>query len=281
MPLLHAIVLGIVQGLTEFLPISSSGHLLIVPWFFDWNDLADPSVKKAFDVALHIGTLAAVLGYFRRDLLAYGRAGMADGWGLVRGRRSAWSADGRIAGFLVLASVPAAAVGAVFETWIDDTLGTPTIIASSLIGFGLVLAWSDRRSGSQSLESMTWRQAGIIGAAQVLALNPGTSRSGITISAGRFLGLDRWSAARFSFLLSVPITAGAALVKVGGLAAEGIPDGLLMPMIVGVLTSAVAGWVAVAGLLRLIRTSTFSAFVAYRVFLGIAILALVAAGWRS
>jgi undecaprenyl-diphosphatase len=280
-PLLHAIVLGIVQGLTEFLPISSSGHLLIVPWFFDWNDLADPSVKKAFDVALHIGTLAAVLGYFRRDLLAYGRAGMADGWGLVRGRRSAWSADGRIAGFLVLASVPAAAVGAVFETWIDDTLGTPTIIASSLIGFGLVLAWSDRRSGSQSLESMTWRQAGIIGAAQVLALNPGTSRSGITISAGRFLGLDRWSAARFSFLLSVPITAGAALVKVGGLAAEGIPDGLLMPMIVGVLTSAVAGWVAVAGLLRLIRTSTFSAFVAYRVFLGIAILALVAAGWRS
>lgn len=281
MPLLHAIVLGIVQGLTEFLPISSSGHLLIVPWFFDWNDLADPSVKKAFDVALHIGTLAAVLGYFRRDLLAYGRAGMADGWGLVRGRRSAWSADGRIAGFLVLASVPAAAVGAVFETWIDDTLGTPTIIASSLIGFGLVLAWSDRRSGSQSLESMTWRQAGIIGAAQVLALNPGTSRSGITISAGRFLGLDRWSAARFSFLLSVPITAGAALVKVGGLAAEGIPDGLLMPMIVGVLTSAVAGWVAVAGLLRLIRTSTFRAFVAYRVFLGIAILALVAAGWRS
>lgn len=281
MPLLHAIVLGIVQGLTEFLPISSSGHLLIVPWFFDWNDLADPSVKKAFDVALHIGTLAAVLGYFRRDLLAYGRAGMADGWGLVRGRRSAWSADGRIAGFLVLASVPAAAVGAVLETWIDDTLGTPTIIASSLIGFGLVLAWSDRRSGSQSLESMTWRQAGIIGAAQVLALNPGTSRSGITISAGRFLGLDRWSAARFSFLLSVPITAGAALVKVGGLAAEGIPDGLLMPMIVGVLTSAVAGWVAVAGLLRLIRTSTFSAFVAYRVFLGIAILALVAAGWRS
>lgn len=281
MPLLHAIVLGIVQGLTEFLPISSSGHLLIVPWFFDWKDLADPSVKKAFDVALHIGTLAAVLGYFRRDLLAYGRAGMADGWGLVRGRRSAWSADGRIAGFLVLASVPAAAVGAVFETWIDDTLGTPTIIASSLIGFGLVLAWSDRRSGSQSLESMTWRQAGIIGAAQVLALNPGTSRSGITISAGRFLGLDRWSAARFSFLLSVPITAGAALVKVGGLAAEGIPDGLLMPMIVGVLTSAVAGWVAVAGLLRLIRTSTFSAFVAYRVFLGIAILALVAAGWRS
>lgn len=280
MPLLHAIVLGIVQGLTEFLPISSSGHLLIVPWFFDWNDLADPSVKKAFDVALHIGTLAAVLGYFRRDLLTYGRAGITDGWGFVRGRKT-WSADGRIAGFLVLASVPAAAVGALFENWIDDTLGTPTIIATSLIGFGLVLAWSDRRSGSQSLDTMTWRQAGLIGAAQVLALNPGTSRSGITISAGRFLGLDRWSAARFSFLLSVPITAGAALVKVGGLAADGIPDGLLVPMIVGVLTSAVAGWLAVAGLLRLIRTSTFAVFVVYRVLLGVAILTVVAAGWRS
>ncbi|MFM8382465.1 MAG: undecaprenyl-diphosphate phosphatase [Actinomycetota bacterium] len=281
MPLLHAIVLGIVQGLTEFLPISSSGHLLIVPWFFDWNDLADASVKKAFDVALHIGTLAAVLGYFRRDLLTYGRAGIADGWGFVRGRRETWSADGRIAGVLVLASVPAAAVGAFFENWIDDTLGTPTIIAASLIGFGMVLAWSDRRSGSQSLDSMTWRQAGLIGAAQVLALNPGTSRSGITISAGRFLGLDRWSAARFSFLLSVPITAGAALVKVGGLAADGIPDGLLVPMIVGVLTSAVAGWLAVAGLLRLIRTSTFTVFVVYRVLLGAVILTVVAAGWRS
>lgn len=281
MPLLHAIVLGIVQGLTEFLPISSSGHLLIVPWFFDWNDLADPSVKKAFDVALHIGTLAAVLGYFRRDLLTYGRAGIADGWGFVRGSRETWSTDGRIAGFLVLASVPAAAVGAFFENWIDDTLGTPTIIAASLIGFGMVLAWSDRRSGSQSLDSMTWRRAGLIGAAQVLALNPGTSRSGITISAGRFLGLDRWSAARFSFLLSVPITAGAALVKVGGLAADGIPDGLLVPMIVGVLTSAVAGWLAVAGLLRLIRTSTFTVFVVYRVLLGAVILTVVAAGWRS
>lgn len=281
MPLLHAIVLGIVQGLTEFLPISSSGHLLVVPWFFDWNDLADPSVKKAFDVALHIGTLAAVLGYFGRELFAYGRAGLADGWRCVRGHRGAWSADGRIAGFLVVASVPAAAVGALFENWIDDTLGTPSIIAVSLMGFGLVLAWSDRRSGSQSLESMTWRRAGLIGAAQVLALNPGTSRSGITISAGRFLGLDRWSAARFSFLLSVPITAGAALVKVGGLTADGIPDGLLGPMIVGVLTSAVAGWLAVAGLLRLIRTSTFTVFVVYRVLLGGAILMVVAAGWRS
>lgn len=281
MPLLHAIVLGIVQGLTEFLPISSSGHLLVVPWLFDWKDLSDPSVKKAFDVALHIGTLAAVLGYFRRELLTYARCGVADGWRYVTQRERPRTPDGRIAWFLVMASVPAAAAGALFESWIDDTLGTPTIIAVSLIGFALVLAWADTRRETRSLETMSWRHAGIIGAAQVLALNPGTSRSGITISAGRFLGLDRWSAARFSFLLSVPVTAGAALVKVGGLAKDGIPDDLLWPMIVGVSTSALAGWLAVAGLLRLIRTSTFTVFVGYRVVLGLSILIVVAAGWRS
>lgn len=281
MPLLHAIVLGIVQGLTEFLPISSSGHLLIVPWLFDWKDLDDPSVKKAFDVALHIGTLAAVLGYFRRELLSYARCGLVDGWRHLQRRGEPWSSDGRIAWFLVGASVPAAAAGALFESWIDDTLGTPTIIAGSLIVFGLVLAWADTRRETRSLDSMTWRQAGIIGAAQVLALNPGTSRSGITISAGRFLGLDRWSAARFSFLLSVPVTAGAALVKVGGLISDGFPRDLVWPMVVGVATSAVAGWLAVAGLLRLIRTSTFTVFVAYRVLFGISILVVVAAGWRT
>lgn len=281
MPLLHAIILGIVQGLTEFLPISSSGHLLVVPWLLDWKDLSDPSVKKAFDVALHIGTLAAVLGYFRKELATYARCGIADGWRYVVRRESPRTADGRIAWFLVMASVPAALVGALFESWIDDTLGTPTIIALSLIGFGLVLAWADTRRETRTLESMSWRHAAIIGTAQVLALNPGTSRSGITISAGRFLGLDRWSAARFSFLLSVPVTAGAALVKVGGLVSDGIPEDLLWPMIVGVLTSAASGWLAVAGLLRLIRTSTFTVFVGYRVLLGVSILVVVAAGWRS
>ena len=281
MPLLHAIVLGIVQGLTEFLPISSSGHLLVVPWLFGWDDLSDPSVKKAFDVALHIGTLIAVLGYFRRDLMTYARSGLADGWGFVRRRERPTTVDGRVAWYLVLASVPAALVGALFESWIDDTLGTPTIIAGSLIVFGLVLAWSDRSSANRSLEEMTWRQAGIIGVAQVLALNPGTSRSGITISAGRFLGLDRWSAARFSFLLSVPVVAGAGVVKVSGLIADGFPEDLLWPMVVGVVSSAIAGWIAVAGLLRLVRTSTFTVFVGYRLLLGVSILVIVAAGWRN
>lgn len=281
MPLLHAIVLGIVQGLTEFLPISSSGHLLIVPWIFDWNDFDDPSVKKAFDVALHIGTLVAVLGYFRRDLITYAREGVRTGWGVVTRKSRPTTVEGRVAWYLVAASVPAAVVGAAFESWIDDTLGTPTIIALSLIVFGVILAWADRRRISTSLDEMTWRQAGFIGLAQVLALNPGTSRSGITISAGRFLGLDRWSAARFSFLLSVPITAGAAMVKVTGLIRDGFPDDLVTPMIVGIITSGIAGWLAVAGLLRLIRTSTFNVFVGYRILLGCSILIIVASGWRA
>lgn len=280
MPLLHAIVLGIVQGLTEFLPISSSGHLLVVPWLFDWNDFQDPSVKKAFDVALHLGTLVAVLGYFRRDLVTYARHGLRAGWQFLRHRTRAETVEGRVAWYLVGASVPAAIVGAAFENWIDETLGTPTIIALSLIIFGLVLAWADRNRGDKPLESMTWRNAGVIGVAQVLALNPGTSRSGITISAGRFLGLDRWSAARFSFLLSVPITAGALVVKVSTMFSEKFPDDLFLPMVVGIVTSGVAGWLAVAGLLRLIRTATFNVFVGYRIVLGFSILIVVASGWR-
>lgn len=281
MPLLHAIVLGIVQGLTEFLPISSSGHLLIVPWLFDWNDFNDPSVKKAFDVALHIGTLVAVLGYFRRDLVTYARHGGRAGWQFISHRQRPNTVEGRLAWYLVGASVPAAVMGAAFESWIDETLGTPAIIAVSLIVFGVILAWADRGRGDATLDHLSWRQAGVIGMAQVLALNPGTSRSGITISAGRFLGLDRWSAARFSFLLSVPITAGAAVVKVGGLINDGFPEDLLLPMVVGVMTSAIAGWLAVAGLLRLIRTSTFNVFVGYRVLLGVSILVVLASGWRT
>lgn len=281
MPLIHAIILGIVQGLTEFLPISSSGHLLIVPWLFDWNDFNDPSVKKAFDVALHIGTLFAVLGYFRRDLMTYVRHGVRHGWAVVTNRARPDTVEGRVALYLIGASVPAAVVGALFETWIDETLGTPTIIALSLIVFGLILAWADKSRADTSLDDMTWRQAGVVGLTQVLALNPGTSRSGITISAGRFLGLDRWSAARFSFLLSVPITAGAAVVKVTGLISDGFPDDLLLPMVVGIITSGIAGWLAVAGLLRLIRTSTFNVFVGYRLLLGCSILVIVASGWRT
>jgi undecaprenyl-diphosphatase len=275
MAILHALVLGIVQGLTEFLPISSSGHLLIVPWLFDWRDFDDPAIKKAFDVALHAGTLFAVAGYFRRDIAVHVRAAL----GSIRSAEPV-SVEARIAWFLVMSSVPAAIAGALFEAWIDDTLGTPTIIGATLIVFAIVLAMADRRDGRRSLEDMTWKQAAGIGLAQVLALNPGTSRSGVTISAGRFFGLDRWSAARFSFLMSLPITAGAVVFKVGGLIADGLPPDFAIPMAIGVGASAVSGWVAVAGLLRLVRTRTFGIFVIYRILVGTAILFLVASPWR-
>lgn len=276
MPILHAIVLGLVQGLSEFLPISSSGHLLLVPWAFGWNDLDDASIKKAFDVALHLGTLVAVVGYYRRDVVGYVRDGVLT---IVRRDRPT-TPQGRMAWLLVMASVPAALVGVALETWIDDTLGKPWIIAVSLVAFGLVLAWADRRRGARTFDEISLRDAAVIGAAQVLALNPGTSRSGISMSAAMARGLDRAAAARFSFLLSIPVTAGAVVVKVGGLVSDGIPDGLVAPMIVGVVTAGLSGWFAVWGLMRLIRTSSFDGFVAYRVLLGAGVLVALASGWR-
>lgn len=280
MPILHALVLGLVQGLSEFLPISSSGHLLLVPWFFGWNDFADTpagiSVEKAFDVALHLGTLVAAIAYFRRDIAVYVR----DGARLVTRREQPSTAEGRLAWLLVVSALPAAAVGAVFEKSIDNRLGTPTLIAVSLIVFGLLLGYADRRAGARTLAEYTRRDAVLVGAAQVLALNPGTSRSGITMTAGRFVGFNRDSAARASFLMSLPVTAGAVAYKGLKLLKDGIPHGLAVPMVVGILTSGIAGWIAVWGTLKWVRTRSFAPFVIYRVVLGAAVLVTVAAGWR-
>jgi len=275
-PLLHALVLGLVQGLTEFLPISSSGHLLIVPWLFGWNDFDHVSIEKAFDVALHLGTLIAVVAYFRADLKVLVR----DGITAALDRSKPPTREGRMAWLIVLASVPAALVGALFGDVIDEHLGKPVIIGVSLIAFGVLLAWADRRLGRRSLDDLTTRDAVIIGLAQAVALNPGTSRSGITISASRAIGFDRATAARFSFLLSIPVTAGAVAVKGLKLAKDGIPDGMVSAMLVGILAAAVSGWLAVAGLLRLIRTKSFDGFVAYRVVAGLAIIAIAASSWR-
>ncbi|HEX6656587.1 MAG TPA: undecaprenyl-diphosphate phosphatase [Ilumatobacter sp.] len=280
MPILHAIVLGLVQGLSEFLPISSSGHLILVPWLFGWNDFAGyegaESIEKAFDVSLHIGTLLAVVAYFRRELAVYIREGML----MVIHRDRPATVEGRIAWLLLLATVPAALVGAVFEQQIDEHLGEPWIIGVSLIVFGLLLWWADQQRGTRKLEDLGVADAVKVGAAQALALNPGTSRSGITITAARWFGFDRDSAARLSFLMSVPVIAGAVLFKAVRLAKDGIPDGLVWPMIVGIVTSAIAGWFAVWGTLKLLRTQTFLPFVIYRVLLGIAVLGIAASGWR-
>jgi undecaprenyl-diphosphatase len=275
-PIFHAIVLGLMQGLSEFLPISSSGHLLLVPWLFGWNDFSDVSVEKAFNVSLHLGTLIAVVIYFRRDLVVYVR----DGLRMVVQKKKPHTTEGRLAWLLVVASVPAGLFGAFAGHWIDKHLGKPVIIAASLIVFGLFLAWADRRRGQRTFEEMTSRDAIAIGLAQVIALNPGTSRSGISISAARVMGFDRDTAVRFSFLLSVPVTAGAVAVKLLDLFADGIPDGLVIPMVVGILTSGLSGWLAVAGLLKLVRSKSFDAFVIYRVVAGVAILAIAASSWR-
>ena len=276
MPILHAIVLGLVQGLTEFLPISSSGHLLLVPWVAGWDDFPDESTEKAFDVALHIGTLIAAVAYFRHDLAVYVREGLR----AVFDRRHPVTTDGRVAWLLLLSTVPAALVGAVFGSQIDEHLGTPTIIAVSLILGGLLLAWADRTTGKRKVESYRTTDALVVGAAQALALNPGTSRSGITITANRFRGFDRDAAARLSFLMMIPVTAGAIVFKMSDLAADGIPDGFAVPMLVGIVTSGLSGWLAVWGTLTLVRTHSFMPFVIYRVVVGLAVLVIVATGWR-
>jgi undecaprenyl-diphosphatase len=272
-PIIHAIVLGLVQGLSEFLPISSSGHLLLVPWLFNWHDFDNASIEKAFDVALHLGTLAAVVGYFRRELVVYVREGLR----LVVRRERPVDPDGRLAWLLVLS---AAAVGALFEKSLDDKLGTPVLIAVSLIVFGVLLGVADRRAGDRQLADFQGDDALKIGAAQILALNPGTSRSGITMTAARYLGFTRDAAARASFLMAIPVTAGAVAYKLLKLAGDGVPSGLGVPMVVGIVTAAVSGWIAVWGTLRLIRTHSFTPFVIYRCALGLAVLVILATGWR-
>lgn len=280
MPILHAIVLGLVQGFSEFLPISSSGHLLLVPWLFGWDDFSGAdgeSVKKTFDVALHLGTFVAVLGYFRKDVVTYVREGTK----LVFSRQKPTTVEGRLAWFFVLATLPAAGIGALFEDVIDEALGTPLIIAISLIVFGVLLGWADRIPGARKVEDFGASDALKVGAAQALALNPGTSRSGITITAARAIGFDRDAAARISFVMSLPVIAGAVVVKGVGLFTGEIPSNLYVPMVVGIVTSGLSGWLAVWGTLRLIRTRSFMPFVVYRIALGTFVLVLLATGART
>lgn len=268
MPILHAIVLGIVQGLSEFLPISSSGHLLVVPWLFNWDDLDDESLKKTFDVALHVGTLVGVLAYFSKDL-----------WRLaVDGLTRPRSQEGRFAWYLAASTVPAAITGALFSDFIEEELGQIPLIATMLIGFGLVLFWADRAPGGRPVEEVRFRDVLTMGVGQALALQPGVSRSGATMTAGRFVGLSRDAAARVAFLMSVPITAGAVLFKAVDVAGEGgVPRDLVAPFIWGIVASGVTGWFAVWGTLRLVRTRTFTPFVVYRLVAGVAILGIYAA----
>jgi undecaprenyl-diphosphatase len=279
-PVLHAIVLGITQGLSEFLPISSSGHLLLVPWLFGWDDFSGAGGKdleKAFDVALHIGTVVALIVYFRRELALEITAGLR-----ALRERSLEDPAGRRAWLLLLSAVPGVITGALLDSFITEHLGAEWLIGIMLVVFGLVLAWADRRHGFRKADDFQTRDAVLMGVAQACALQPGVSRSGATMTAGRFLGFDRDSSARLSFLMSVPITTGAVAYKVGKLFVMdgGIPDGFAAAFGWGIVASGVSGFLAVAGLLRLVRTRTFAPFVVYRVALGCGVIALAASSIR-
>ena len=277
MPILHAIVLGITQGLSEFLPISSSGHLKLVPWLFNWDDFAGrEGLEQAFDVALHMGTFVGVIAYFRRDIVALIRAGLA---AVIPGGRGA-DDESRLAWLLVLSAVPAAITGAVLESVIQD-FDSPVLIGVMLIMFGLVLYWADRLAGAREIGAFRTRDAVLMGAGQALALQPGVSRSGATMTVGRWLGFDRDAAARISFLMSIPIIAGAGLFEaVDVFSNGGVPASFRPAFLWGMAMSAVTGWIAVWFTLRLVRTRTFLPFVIYRVALGTAVLVIGAAGLR-
>jgi undecaprenyl-diphosphatase len=274
---LEALLLGLVQGLTEFLPISSSGHLILVPWLQDYTFLENnEEFNKTFDVALHAGTLVAVVSYFWTDL-----RGIVAGFGRTVRRRAIGRGEERLAWVIVVATIPAVIVGGLGEDWIDENLGEPWMIGVLLIVFGLVLLHADRRPQQKSLGQVRLRYGLYIGLAQVLALAPGVSRSGITISAGRYLLLDRDTAARVSFLLLTPVTAGAVAFKGYEALTEGLPDDVAGPLIVGTVAAAVSGYAAIAALLALVRRHSYDGFVAYRIVAGIVALSLIATGVRS
>jgi len=276
MSTLEALLLGVVQGLTEFLPISSSGHLILVPWLQDYTFLMEhPDFNKTFDVALHAGTLVAALAYFRREV-----AGLLAAFLAAARRRAVTTPRERLAVAIAIGTLPAVVAGGLGSSFIDEHLGEPWMIAVQLVFFGALLGWADRMPQRKRLEEAGLRDGLWIGLAQVLALAPGTSRSGITITAGRWLGLDRDGAARFSFLLLIPVVAGATAYKALTAARDGLPDGVVGPMAVGTVAAAVSGYLAIAFLLRLVRTVSYRPFVLYRYAAGAAILLVIAVGLR-
>jgi undecaprenyl-diphosphatase len=238
--------------------------------------IGDADVQKSFEVALHVGTLLGALVYFRHEVARYAAAWL----GSIRDRRIS-SPDERIAWALVLGTIPGAVVGATFEGVIQERLGEPWLIAVMLVAFGIVLVMVDRRARSdRPYDSIRPRDGLLLGTAQALALQPGVSRSGVTITAARAMGLDRESAARFSFLLSLPIIAGAGVYKAVDLAGTGL-QGHGAEFVVGVIASAISGFVVIWGLLRYLRRHDFTVFLWYRVALALVVVGLIAFGVRD
>ncbi len=273
---LEALLLGVVQGLTEFLPISSSGHLILVPWLQDYRFLLDnESFNKTFDVALHAGTLIAAGWYFRSDIAVYLRAFFR-----TMRKNAIEGTEEVVAWAIAIGTVPAVLAGGLGESFFEDHAGEPWMIGVLLIVFGAALLWADSLPERRPLEEVRLRDGLYVGLAQVIALLPGTSRSGITITAGRFLGLDRESSARLSFLLLIPVVAGATVFSAAKTIRDGAPPDVLGPVIVGTLAAAVSGYFAISFLLRYVQTHSYKPFVYYRFAAGAAVLLIIATGLR-
>lgn len=259
----QAIVLGLIQGLTEFLPISSSAHLSLAPYLFGWQD---PGL--AFDVALHFGSLLAVLWFFKQEWVMLARAA----WEIATTRRTETVEQKRVL-FIMLATIPGAIGGLVLEEKAETIFRAPALTAIALIVMGIILWAADRFSSQERpMEKMRWLDAVLIGTAQVVALVPGVSRSGSTITTGRILGFNRQSAAIFSFLMSMPITAAALVLKVPDVLREG---GLGVQVLVGVIAAGISSWLAISVLLRYVSRRSYGVFALYRVLLGAAVLWIV------
>ncbi len=266
MPLYQAIVLAIVQGLTEFLPISSTAHLMLFPWLLGWKD---PGLT--FDVALHAGTLLAVLAYFWRTWLDLVRAAL-----LPHGSQEDWTRKNRsLFWWLVVGTVPGGAAGLLFEHAAETEFRKPAIVAAALIVVGLLMWAADRLERHDvKLLDARFRDSALVGAAQAFAVIPGVSRSGVTMTAGLFLGMSRETSARFSFLLATPLIAGAALKKGWELHHTGLAAEMRLPFLVGTLVAGLVGYLVIAQLLRFLERRTFKVFVVYRIALGVLVLVL-------
>ncbi len=276
MPLFHALVLGIVQGLAEFLPISSSAHLELVPWLFGWDDFGgDTELENAFDVSLHLGTTVGAVAYLWSDVRNYVTAGLSPLW-----TRDPLSRDGKIAWFIALSAVPAAFAGILLEDVLLGASDEIWLIATLLIVFGLVLFAADRLPGEREQDDFGLRDALLMGAGQAMALLPGVSRSGSTLTVARVLGFERSSGARLAFLMALPVIAGAGMYRGIAVASTGIPDELVGGFIVGIIASGVTGWFAVWGTLKFVRSHSFAPFAVYRVIVGFAVLGILASGFR-
>jgi len=274
MTIFESIVLGIVQGITEFLPISSTAHLILVPWACKWQD---PGLT--FDVMLHAGTLVAILVYFWKDWMQM-LSGLLNSFSPGN---SARAQDRRLFWLVILGTIPAALAAIMAQKAVESWLRSPFIISGTLIGLALVLAWAEKVSRKmREVHHVNLIDSLSIGCAQALALVPGVSRSGITITAGLFRGLTREAAARFSFLLSAPIIAGAGLKKALELRHSGIIPAERLPMLVGFLASFIAGYLTIHFLLQFLQNNSLRIFIVYRIILGVVILFLIYfAGFQS